>query len=237
MIRPLCAIITMVGACCALSADAVTETKLDSCITYYQDGEYQKAVDSLKALLPLIADPAVEAEAYKYLGFSYVMLDMINKAKDFFRVALEKFPQMLIDTLEVPPNITIVFKQAQLEKKMAKGEILDQEVQRRNEKRLVVATVLTATGAAANGIGGYFLFHAHRSYRHYHAIDGSDDDFQRWLDYWGDKYQKELLFGGIATGIGVVTLGVAIWLFFKKTAQKKISVVGDPAGASLVWHF
>jgi tetratricopeptide (TPR) repeat protein len=232
--RPIYIAGLILFACCSANAGSTTTAKFDSCITYFQDGEYQKAADSLKALLPLIADRTEEAEAYKYLGFSYVMLDMINKAKVFFRVALEKFPQMVIDTLEVPPNIAIVFKQTQLETKMAKGEILDKEVQARNEKRVITATVLTVTGALSSGIGGYYLY---RGYNSYHDYQGYSEPDQEVFDSLKAQYSKEYWIGGAAAGIGIVQLGIATWLYFKKPSSKKISMYYRSGEFGLAWHF
>jgi hypothetical protein len=222
---------------CITSAGGASEStkiKLDSCVGYFEDGEYQRAVDSLKALLPMIANEQEEAEAYKYLGFSYVMLDMINKAKDFFRVALEKFPQMVIDTLEVPPNIAIVFKQTQIEVKMAKGEIVDKDLQRRNEKRIIIASVLTVTGTITGGVGGYYLYRGYKSYRNYKEYSKPDGEV---IDSLGKKYAKEYWIGGTATGFGIINLGIATWLFVKKTDYKKISLYSDPRSFGLVWRF
>jgi hypothetical protein len=216
------------------AADESTKSKLDSCVGYFQDGEYQRAVDSLKVLLPMIADGQEEAEAYKYLGFSYVMLDMINKAKDFFRVALEKFPRMDIDTLEVPPSIAIVFKQTQLEAKMAKGEIVEKDLQQRNEKRVIVASALTATGVFAAGGGGYYLYRGYKSHRDYKEFKEPD---QPRIDSLAKKYTREYWIGGTATGFGIVNLGIATWLFFKKPVYKKISLYRDPRSFGLVWRF
>ena len=196
-------------------ADNATTARLDTCKAYYEDGDYQKAADSIKALLPLISDRREEAEAYKYLGFSYVMLDLINKAKDFFRVALEKFPQMMIDTLEVPPNISIVFKQAKLETQMEKGEILDKKVQASNTKRVVFASLLTAAGTISAGGGGYFFykgFQAHTDYRN--ATDSASCE-----RYWQDM-SKDFIIGGCATGAAAAALYFGIRLFVKKPAQQ-----------------
>ncbi|MBN2036658.1 MAG: hypothetical protein JW768_07960 [Chitinispirillaceae bacterium] len=237
MARVVIIAVWFLGICSVSFADESTKAKLDSCILYYQDGEYQKTVDSLKALLPLISNRQEEIEAYKYLGFSYVMLDMISKAKEFFRVALEKFPAMVIDTLEVPPNITIVFKQTQLETKMAKGDILDKDVQRRNEKRVITATVIAATGTVAAGVGGYFCYRGYRSRDHYFNVNAEDPDRQEQLDYWGEKFQRELLIGGVTAGTGVIELGLATWLFFRKPAPKKISAFYEDGVFGVVWRF
>ena len=201
-------------------AEGTTTARLDSCIAYYEDGDYQKAADSIKALLPLISDRLQEAEAYKYLGFSYVMLDLINKAKDFFRVALEKFPQMVIDTLEVPPNISIVFKQAKLETQMEKGEILDKKVQAKNTKRTVLASVLTSAGAVSLGAGGYFLFRGYKAWKNYGDVTDDVVDYQNVMDqYWRDK-NKFLIIGGCATGVAAVSLFSGIRMLVRKPAQK-----------------
>jgi tetratricopeptide (TPR) repeat protein len=201
-------------------AQGTTTARLDSCIAYYEDGDYQKTADSIKALLPLISDRRQEAEAYKYLGFSYVMLDLINKAKDFFRVALEKFPQMVIDTLEVPPNISIVFKQAKLETQMEKGEILDKKVQEKNTKRTVLASVLTTAGVACTGAGGFFLYKGYSSYKKYGDVAETDPDYNALLDkYWSEK-NTNLIIGGCATGAAAVSLYFGIRMLVKKHAQK-----------------
>ncbi|MBN2189210.1 MAG: hypothetical protein JW699_07135 [Chitinispirillaceae bacterium] len=197
-------------------ADETTTARLDSCIAFYEDGDYQKAADSIKALLPLIADRLEEAEAYKYLGFSYVMLDLINKAKDFFRVALEKFPQMVIDTLEVPPNISIVFKQAKLETQMEKGEILDKKVQESRTKKTVIGALVTATGAVCLGVGGYFIYKGLQVNSDYQNEQNPNADFDWYIKIRNQDY----LMGGCASGAGLAALGYGIWMLVQKPAQK-----------------
>jgi tetratricopeptide (TPR) repeat protein len=198
------------------AADETTTARLDSCIIYYEDGDYEKAADSIKALLPLISDRREEAEAYKYLGFSYVMLDLINKAKNFFRVALEKFPQMVIDTLEVPPNISIVFRQAKLETQMEKGEILDKKVQERRTKRTVLASLLTATGAVGLGAGGYFVYKGLQVNRDYQNEKDRTADF----DWYINTRNRDYLMGGCASGAGLAALGCGVWMLLHRPAAK-----------------
>jgi hypothetical protein len=220
-------------------ADKVTSSRLDTCISYYQDGEYQKAADSIKALLPLISDRREEAEAYKYLGFSYVMLDLINKAKDFFRVALDKFPQMVIDTLEVPPNISIVFKQAKLESQMEKGDILDKSVQQKNTKRVVSASLLTGTGALCAGAGAYFLFQGFQAHRNYDTKDPNAD-----FDHLYNVMNRDFIIAGGSAGVAAATLYFGLRLFFKKPAgqtppssPKKIGIFLDDNSVALTVLF
>ena len=207
-----------------VSADQATKTRLDSCVSYYQDGEYQKAADSIKALLPLVSDRREEAEAYKYLGFSYVMLDLIDKAKEFFRVALEKFPQMVIDTLEVPPNITIVFRQAKLETQLEKGEINDKKVDEKQQrhKRVVFASILTATGAVSALAAGYFFYEGHNEHSDY-----ENSASQTELDSHWSTMQQDLIIGGCATAFAAVDLFFGFRLFAKKplNSPQKVGIV------------
>jgi tetratricopeptide (TPR) repeat protein len=98
----------------------INKSGLDSCIIYYQDGEYIKSVDSLKALLPSLSKKDDLATAYKYLAFSYVMLEMVNTARETFNKALEEYPEMELDTVKIPPNITAVFKEVKKEKGLQK---------------------------------------------------------------------------------------------------------------------
>lgn len=228
------AIILMAGQ--FVFADQASKTRLDSCVSYYQDGEYQKAADSIKALLPLISDRREEAEAYKYLGFSYVMLDLIEKAKEFFRVALEKFPQMVIDTLEVPPNITIVFRQAKLETQLEKGEINDKKVDEKQQRhnRVVFASILTATGAVSALAAGYFFFEGHKEHSDYEKPAS-----QTVLDNHWSAMQKDLIIGGCVTAFAAVDLFFGFRLFAKKTpnAPQKVGLIIEGNRIALAGEF
>lgn len=216
------------------SADESVKAKLDSCITYYQDGEYQKAVDSIKAIIPLISDKRDEAEAYKYIGFSYCMLDMISKAKDFFRVALEKFPQLMIDTLEVPPNITIVFKQTKLEAQMEKGELIEKDKQ---DNSPVIATIFGAAGVVSGAVGGYFLysgFKAHQAYTHLGPASTPDQ-----FDLYDNRQRNDFIIGGATLGVACANALAAIYFVVKKPSAKKPLTSFDLHGNKVVftWLF
>jgi tetratricopeptide (TPR) repeat protein len=206
--------IIILGAGQCAVAGVPVKIRLDACVSYYKDGDYQKAADSIKALLPLIADKRVEAEAYKYLGFSYVMLDQIDQAREFFRVVLEKFPQMTIDTLEVPPNVAIVFKQTRIERQMETGEIVEKKVQEQDRKRTVFATLCTVTGAIGAGAGGYFLYQGYRAHRDY---ENAINDFN---SPW-NKMKKDLIIGGCVTVFAAAGLYSGLRLFFKKPSSQK----------------
>jgi len=216
------------------AADDSTKARLDSCISYYQDGEYQKAVDSIKALIPLISDNQDEAEAYKYIGFSYCMLDMINKAKDFFKVALEKFPQMVIDTLEVPPNITIVFKQTKLETQMEKGELVEKE---KPSNRPLIAALLGATGVVSGGIGGYFLYSGFKAWQSYNNLGSGATPDQ--FDLYAKRKRDDFIIGGAVGGFACADIVAAILVMVKKTSAKKSHATLHFNGnkVSLTWIF
>ena len=98
--------------------NAESHGRLEKAIASFKDGDYKKAADSCAVLLPLLSGTD-QREGYKYYGFSLAMLNRVDQAKAAFRTALDKFPGMDIDTLEVQPTIAIVFKQAKLEKTLA----------------------------------------------------------------------------------------------------------------------
>ncbi len=100
----------------AVSAQPTVSQRLDSCVVYYQNGEYVKAVDSITGLFPLIRERD-ELTAYKYLAYCYVMLQMTNRAAMVFRAALDKYPGMRLDTLEVPPRIWSFFEEVRAVKR------------------------------------------------------------------------------------------------------------------------
>ena len=68
-----------------------SHNSLELCIYLYENGEYQKALDSLKSLVPGLSDKDRLAEAYKYMAFAGVMLDMISAAKENFAKALQEW--------------------------------------------------------------------------------------------------------------------------------------------------
>lgn len=129
-------------------------SKLDICIYLYENGKYQEAVDSLKALLPQVTDPDEQADAYKYLAFSYVMLDMVNQAKRNFDSLLIKFPKAEIDTISVPPNITVVFKQSKLERQLVEEKELEKK---KGKKRMIYIVGGVSAAAVATGATVYLL--------------------------------------------------------------------------------
>ncbi len=197
-------------------------TKLETCIIAYTDGEYQKAADSLNALIPQLSVPEDQIEAYKYLGFAYGMLNLIEQSKLTFKTALNKFGAMSIDTLEVPPNITIIFNQAKLEKKL---EAISKEKQNKPiattsvYKKNIVAPVLLLTGSLiCAGGSGILLLYANDQNQKYKSVNSPD---QTQLDKYYNNYQTSLIAGIACAAASAVMLPISIYLFSKKEAPSK----------------
>ena len=194
--------------------------RLSACISEYEDGNYQTAADSLKALLPALSDPVDQIEAYRYLGYSYGMLNWIDKSKKVFKTALGKFPNMDIDTLEVPPNITIIFKQAKLERKI---EMLDTAraaqpkiiVQKRN----VLAPVLLLSLGIVSAAASINLFvYGSQQHQKYLSVNTPD---QHELDMYFSNYRTSFIAGAACAGVTLVCIPVSLHLFLKKGDHKK----------------
>lgn len=206
------------------AAGGAAKSRLDTCISYYKDGDYQKAVDSINLVLPLLTDRRQEAEAYKYLGFSYVMLDKIDKAKEYFSVALNKFPGITIDTLEVPPNVASIFKLAGFE---ARGVVAEKKkpaaASAGRGRRTVLAGTLTGAGALCAGTGVYFFIKGRQAYREY---NNTINDFNPpWK-----RMTRDVIIGSCATGAAAGALYFGLRLLFRKEENFKnvgISAEGD----------
>jgi len=203
--------------------------RLDACIGHYTDGDYQKAIDSLTTVIHSLTSPEDLMEAYKYLGFSYGMLNMIDKSKETFKIALNKFRSMTIDTLEVPPNIAIIFNQAKLEKKL---EALSSEKQRKQSpapvvvyrKKNVTAPILLLTGSfLCVGASAYCLFYANDQNQKYKTLNVPD---QALLDKYYSNYRNLLIAGVACAGASIVMLPISIYLFAKKEPALKTLSLG-----------
>ncbi|MDD5672709.1 MAG: hypothetical protein PHC61_00975 [Chitinivibrionales bacterium] len=233
--------------------------RLESCISEYKDGDYQRAGDSLQALLPLLADRKDRMEAFKYLGFCLGMLNRIDKSKAIFKSALEKYPGMEIDTLEVPPNIALIFKQAKLEKKVETLEASAEsaadisQTHRVNKsgqtgpsnrvpvqvivrkKDLVAPIVLLCAGIISAAGGADLFYSGYRQYRHYKSIDVADQNALN-QDYLG--YRNACIAGAACAAVTAVLLPVSIYLFVKTEPPEKGMAISFVNGSpSLVWLF
>jgi tetratricopeptide (TPR) repeat protein len=85
--------------------------------TYYNGGDYEKAITELEKALTFLKqlNQIDQVEAYKYLAFSYVAFGETGKAKEQFRKALALDPKMELDPLTVSPKIIKVFEEVKSE--------------------------------------------------------------------------------------------------------------------------
>jgi hypothetical protein len=219
------------------AGDVAGHRRLESCISDYQDGNYQKTADSLGVLLPLLTASQDQIDAYKYLGFSYGMLNRIEKSKEVFKTVLDKYPGMDIDTLEVPPNIAIIFKQAKLEKKIEKIDtsstrVVHVIVQKKNVAAPVVLLSVAIISAAA---GADLLYYGNQQYQNYRSVDTPD---QSVLDRYYADYRNAFIAGVACAAVTAVLLPVSIYLFVKKDRHRKAATVSFVNGCpALVFAF
>ncbi len=221
--------------------DGAGHARLQTFISYYEDGEYQKAADSLGALLPSVAGGRDEVDAYKYLGFSFAMLNWVDKSKETFKTALKKFPRMDIDTLEVPPNIAIIFRQAKLERRLETMDTLSMRkpvvvVERRN---VALPTVLLSISIVSAVVGAelfYNGFQQYQQYKQYKPPANTPD--QSVLDKYYSNARNSYVGGAACASVTAVLVPVSLYLFLKKEPPaKKIRISFTNRGSSLVWLF
>jgi hypothetical protein len=196
-------------------------TQLKSCISAYKDGDFQKAADNLQALLPSLSHPKDQMEAYKYLGLSYGMLNQIDKSKEVFKTFLNKYPDMDIDTLEVPPNIAIIFKQAKLENKIEKIDTTRKgNTQIIVQKKNIVAPVIVLSAAIASaGVGGNLFLYGNQQYQKYKSVTNADE--VSLMDRYYNNSLYSYIGGAACLAATAVLLPVSIHLFMKKDHPKK----------------
>ncbi|HEX7510733.1 MAG TPA: hypothetical protein VF335_05495 [Chitinivibrionales bacterium] len=215
------------------------EMRLKFCISNFENGEYQKAADSLETLVPALSEPDQQMEAYKYLAYSYGMLNRIEKSKAVFQLVLKKYPRMTIDTLEAPPNIAIIFRQVKLEKKI---ETLNSArpktivvIQKKNVTAPVI--LLSCSFLAAAGSAGLF-YYATQQHQKYHSVDPQNPNRQSLMDRYFSRYQYASIGGIVSGGVAAVMLPLSIYYFAKKEPVKKgVSVSFVNGLPSVVYSF
>jgi tetratricopeptide (TPR) repeat protein len=213
-----------------------TATALQFSIIDYENGEYQKAADSLEKLIPTLPRGEDLEKAYKYLAFSYGMLNRIEKAKSVFQQVLGKFPAMTIDTLETPPNIAIIFKQVKLEKKIERISASRPKpvviIQKKNNT--MPAILLSCSIAFAAG-GAGLLYYGNQQHVKYLSITDAN---QPLLDRYYSRYLEATIGGVGSAGVAAVLLPISVYLLTKKEKPSKGPAVSfNPAGPSFVFSF
>ena len=233
-------LLTFTMCLCRVGAFAQGESarsRLESFVSFYKDGEYQRTADSLQALIPLLADSADLVEGYKYLGFSFGMLNWIDKSKEVFKTAMEKYPDMDIDTLEVPPNITLIFKQAKLEKKIEKIDTLKTLPPRIivQKKNVLAPVLLLSAGIVTAAASADLFYYGNQEYQKYRSFSTPD---QHELDRLYANFRNSIIAGAACAALTAVLVPFSIHLFVKKEGGKKnISVSIINSIPSLVREF
>jgi tetratricopeptide (TPR) repeat protein len=217
------------------SQDANNHERLEWAITHFKDGDYKKAADSLAVLVPLLSGTD-QKEGYKYFGFSLAMLNRVDQAKAAFTTALEKFPEMDIDTLEVQPTIAIVFKQAKLEKKLA---IMDTAIKKKptvivQKKNVVLPVTLLVCGIISAGVSANLFYFGYQDLQKYNAITVPGANF----DHYYYEYRNLFIGGGISAGVAAVLIPVSIVMLAKKDPlPHNVSLSLRPNGVGIAFSF
>jgi tetratricopeptide (TPR) repeat protein len=214
----------------------------EACISLYKNGEYEKAIDCLTLMQSHTLDANSSISLFQYLGFAYGMLGRIDQAKKSFNTALNKAPDMQIDTLECPPNISIIFNQVKLERKIAK--IISapraaappvKRVEVTQKKSPFVPVLLLAGAVVSAGAGGYYYYSGNTYRDKYHAVDVAD---QSLMDQYYGKYKNAYIKSAVFLGLSAIMLPVATYLFLQKAPNAKHISISDTHGiASLTYSF
>jgi tetratricopeptide (TPR) repeat protein len=227
MVSVCASLLLLMAVCGQVHAENNINERLAKSIGYYVDGEYRRAADSLQTILPRITDENMEATAYKYLGFSYVMLDRIPEARESFGAALQKFPGIELDTLEVPPSISVVFKEVKLSQRVEKAE---------SGTRRLTAGILMGAGMVSSGAAGYLLYESKRSYEAYQGVSSRN---QALMDRHYDSHVRTLAAGVGLGAAALIMLPTSVYLFFDRGEKNQTSIRLrlTPSSAAVCWHF
>jgi len=86
------------------------ERLLQRGINDYNDLEFETAIQSLEKALLLGLPDKSKVEAYKYLGFAYIVEEQVPKAKEMFQKLLEIEPDYQLST-HISPKLSQVFNE------------------------------------------------------------------------------------------------------------------------------
>lgn len=149
----------------AEESPTISKYKLNLCIEVYRDGYYSQAIQCIGSALPVMDTHTDSLEAYKMLAQSYGMLNQIAKAKEYFNIILEHDSSTVIDTLELPPNISLVYNQVLLERKLSQMEKAHTQdtavtIQKKKSNATIPALLLSSAVLSLGG-GGYCGYKAY----------------------------------------------------------------------------
>ncbi|HEX2957883.1 MAG TPA: hypothetical protein VHO70_13690 [Chitinispirillaceae bacterium] len=144
--------------CFAEESSSLSRYKLNLCIAEYRDGFYSRTIQCIDSAMPVMNTHSDSLEAYKMLAQSYGMLNQIAKAKEYFKLILENDSSAVIDTLELPPNISLVYNQVLLEKKISQIEsehTSNNVIIHEKKSNVAIPAVLLSSAVLSLGCGGY----------------------------------------------------------------------------------
>jgi hypothetical protein len=217
----------------AATVEPSPEQQVESCGSLYRDGEYQKALDCITSLLPTISQRDDSITALKYCAFSAGMLSRIDASKAYFKMALDKFPEMDVDTLECPPNISIIFKQVKLEAALAKIDTTAHPQQAAVvTRRSHVTTILLLCASA--GSAGVLAAYGYDQRKKYRAVGPLDPNPQSKLDMYYRNYTRAFALSAVCGGISVTSL---YFFIARKKNEKQVQVTIGPRNVSLTYSF
>jgi tetratricopeptide (TPR) repeat protein len=207
-----------------------------SCVSFFRNGEYEKAIDCLTLLILYTHNGDDSVAIYKYLGFSYGMLGRIDPAKENFNCALNKLPDLQIDTLECPPNISIIFNQVKLERKIAKIDTttLAKKVEVMQKRSPFVPVLLLTTAVVSAGAGGYYYYSGNTLHDKYLALNTPD---QGLMDKYYNNFKSAYIKSAVCFGVSAVLLPVSTYLFLRKGPSKHVALTTLHGVPSLVYFF
>lgn len=211
--------------------DSISDPSLKNCISNYRYGYYSRAVECINATMQDLTTFRDSLESYKMLALSYGMLNQIDKAKEYFNIALDKDPAMEIDTLAFPPNIALIYNQVKLEKKITRAQ-LDTVSQAPviHKRNIALPTILLSSVILSTGGAVYLGYNGYLAHKDYSKLRGD----QKKMDKKWDEFTYSAA-GGAACA---VVSGVATWLFFRVIKRNDaVSLSGWENGVSLVYDF
>jgi tetratricopeptide (TPR) repeat protein len=231
----LCIVVGIPGMCFAGIQNDSTEG-VGSCVSIFKNGDYEKAIDCLTLLILYTHTSNDSIAIFKYLGFSYGMLGRIDRAKENFSNALNKLPDLQIDTLECPPNISIIFNQVKLERKIAKIDTatLVKKVEVVQKKNPFVPVLLLTMAVVSAGAGGYYYYSGNTLHDTYRALDTPD---QKLLDASYNNFKNAYIKSAVFFGVSAVLLPVSTYLFLRKGHSKHVTLSIVHGAPSLVYSF
>jgi tetratricopeptide (TPR) repeat protein len=78
----------------------------------YEDGEYQRSIDTLSKALPLLKGDGKRIEAFKTMAFAYMAFPKKKEARQQFCEILRIDPTFTLDPVMTSPKILAVFREA-----------------------------------------------------------------------------------------------------------------------------